>query len=135
MSSPVVLAVDPGRVKCGIAVVDREGVVLHRAVVSTEELPTLLADLAAQHKPEAVLLGDGTGAEALHARLASLDLSTPLSRVDERHTSELARARYLDENPPRGWRRLLPRALRTPETSYDDYVAVILAERWWRAQA
>lgn len=131
---PVVLAVDPGRAKCGVAVVDREGIVLHRVIVSTEELPAVLADLEARHAPEAILLGDGTGAAALHARLAVPERNAPLVRVDERHTSEQARARYLAEVPARGWRRLLPRALRTPETPYDDFVAVILAERWWQAQ-
>jgi hypothetical protein len=52
--------------------------------------------------------------------------------VDESHTSEQARRRYVNEKPAHGWRRLLPKALRTPETPYDDYVAILLAERWWR---
>ncbi len=67
--------------------------------------------------------------------LETLNLPAPLVEVEERHTSEQARIRYLDATPVRGWRRLLPRALRVPETAYDDYVAIILAERWWRAQA
>jgi hypothetical protein len=58
----------------------------------------------------------------------------PLDIVDEFQTSMLARARFCIENPARGWRKLLPCGLRTPEQPYDDYVAVILAERWLQSQ-
>jgi RNase H-fold protein (predicted Holliday junction resolvase) len=131
---PIVLAIDPGRAKCGIAVVESAGGVLHRAVVAVPALPALLVELAARFPLQAILLGNGTGAEPLHAVLTGLGLPAPLVRVDERHTSEQARARYLAENTPRGWRRLVPRSLRVPESPYDDYVAVILAERWWEQQ-
>ncbi|HKM17981.1 MAG TPA: pre-16S rRNA-processing nuclease YqgF, partial [Limnochordia bacterium] len=33
-------------------------------------------------------------------------------------------------HPPRGWRRLLPVSLQTPPVPIDDYVAVILAQRY-----
>ena len=35
-------------------------------------------------------------------------------------------------NPPRGWRRLLPVSMQMPPEPYDDYVAVILAQRFLR---
>jgi hypothetical protein len=50
--------------------------------------------------------------------------------VDEHRSSEQGRRRYFRDNPPRGWRRLLPVGLQTPPRAYDDYVAVILAERY-----
>jgi hypothetical protein len=55
--------------------------------------------------------------------------------VDESYTSEAARRRYVAENPPRGLERLLPSSLRTPSVPYDDYVAVILGERFWESLA
>ncbi len=50
--------------------------------------------------------------------------------IDEHRSSEQGRRRYFRENPPRGWRRLLPVGLQTPPRAYDDYVAVVLAERY-----
>lgn len=135
MLSSLVIAVDPGRAKCGIAVVDANGKVYHRAVTPTETLLSLLNDLAGRFHPCAIVVGGGTGASALRETIAAAAFPAPVFWVDERHTSEAARARYLAENPPRGWRRLIPRSLRFPEQPYDDYVAVILAERWWQEHA
>lgn len=127
-----VLAIDPGRAKCGIAVVDADLAVRYRAVVPTTDLSSMLADLCALHEPSSVLLGDGTGSARIHQSILSLSLDCPVKMVEECHTSEAARSRYVSEIPARGWRRLLPSTLRTPEEPYDDFVAVILAERWWR---
>ena len=50
--------------------------------------------------------------------------------VDERHTTELAKLRYFKEFPPRGLWKLVPIGLQTPPTCYDDFAAVVLAERY-----
>jgi RNase H-fold protein (predicted Holliday junction resolvase) len=127
----VVLAVDPGRSKCGLAVVSRDGTVVSRLIVPTAEIPTSVVRIAALLKPLAILVGDGTGSKAVRTALATQNPACPIITVDERHTSERARARYVAEHRARGWRRLLPASLRTPESEYDDYVAILLAERWW----
>lgn len=131
-SDEVVVAIDPGRAKCGVAVVDRGGTTRYRAIVSTEALADTVLELVTRWQPVALLLGNGTGAEDLAAQIDALSPDIRLVRVDEQHTSEQARARYVREVPARGWRRLLPPSLRYPETPYDDFVAVLLAERWWR---
>jgi RNase H-fold protein (predicted Holliday junction resolvase) len=132
---PVVLAVDPGRSKCGIAVVDAAGTVLYREVVTTSAATAVIQNLAESYYPVALVVGDGTGAQAVHASLTALEPSIPVIKVDERHTSEEARRLYLVNHPPRGLRRLIPSGLRVPDEPYDDYVAVILARRWWQSQA
>ena len=129
-----VLAIDPGSHKCGLAIVSRNSAILHRAVIPTESLlDEVRAAVAAWH-PIALIVGSGTGSKPLLQRLESADLGLPIQRVDESHTSEAARTRFVAENPPHGWQRLLPRALRTPDRPYDDYVAVILAERYWQSR-
>lgn len=130
----VVLAIDPGRSKCGVAVVDERQEVVHREVVPTVSLEVSLQELCRQYRPSAVLIGNGTGSVALQGVLNDLSLGCPVSVVEECYTSEAARKRYVAEIPATGWRRLLPSSLRTPERAYDDFVAVILAERWWRSQ-
>ena len=84
--------------------------------------------------PRLILIGAGTGSRGTLSLLQALGLSIPLQTVEERHTSEAARKRYLAEHPARGLHRLLPPGMRTPSEPYDDYVAIILAERWWASQ-
>ena len=125
-----ILAVDPGRDKCGIAVVEPNGRVLYRAVAAAENVAGDVRRLLSEYHVKRLVLGDRTAAnEVMRAlRQAQLPLSPIL--VDEHRSSELGRKRYFEDNPPRGWRRLLPVTLQTPGRPYDDYVAVVLAERY-----
>lgn len=125
----LVLAIDPGRAKCGLALVSPESILL-REIVPVAALPARVSELLAQFTPDSLVIGSGTGSGLVIAAIEAICGQTPVALVGEAHTSELARARYLVENRPRGFRRLLPSFLRTPEEPYDDYVAVILAERW-----
>lgn len=133
----VVLAIDPGRLKCGVAVVsaalepDQSGRlafdVLHQSVVMTAELAGVLAELAARFRPDAVIVGNGTGSAGI-ARAAGQLGTGPVVIVDEKFSTLLARKRFFEHNPPRGLRRLIPLSLQSPGRPYDDYVAVTLAE-------
>jgi hypothetical protein len=115
-----VLAIDPGSVKCGVAVVER-GQLLHREIVARDQLLPKISALRAQLAPDVVLLGDGTQSKALLAALPEALL------VPEAYTSQRARERLRRSLP--WWRRVLP--LSAP---YDDLVAVILAEDWLAQQ-
>jgi RNase H-fold protein (predicted Holliday junction resolvase) len=123
-----VLAIDPGRWKCGLAVVDTADGLLERGVVPREQLAEIIHAWCARHQPHLVLLGSGTGSRGLSELLGSLPV--PLQRVAERDTTRLARARYFSDHPPRGWRRLLPVSLQTPLVPIDDYAAWMIAERF-----
>lgn len=129
------LAIDPGRSKCGVALVGAGAVVLHREVVPTERLIARILQLRAVHAFGHVLIGDGTECAPLSRALRdALPASVPVEAVPEAYTSQRARWRYLEENAPRGWARLLPRGLRSPDRPVDDYVAVLLAEDWLGAR-
>lgn len=127
-----VLAIDPGRRKCGLAVVDREAGLLERRVLSAAELPQVAREWCGRYHPDLLLLGAGTGSRALLNPLA--EFTVPLRRVPERETTRQARGRYFAEHPPRGWRRLLPLSLQTPPVPVDDYAAWIIAEQFLTAQ-
>jgi len=131
-----VLAIDPGRSKCGLAVVTRGpgnaetgASVLHQAVAATADLQRSLAELSARFSLDAVLVGDGTNSAEL-VRMAESAQDAPVLIVDEKFSTVAARRRYFEKNPPRGLRRLIPLSLQVPPRAYDDYVAVILAERF-----
>jgi RNase H-fold protein (predicted Holliday junction resolvase) len=123
-----VLGIDPGTRKCGYAVVTGIGrTPLDLGIVPTERLGDSLRALLARHPIRAVALGGGTHAGIVGAIVAELGL--PVSIVDERETTLLARARYFQANPPRGWRRLIPRGMLLPPRPIDDYAALLIAER------
>ena len=126
----VVLAIDPGSDKCGVAVVRQSGEVITRSVVPTATLVTIVRELVERYLPSRVVCGNGTGSKPIIKQLALAGLSA-IDQIDEAYTSEEARRRFVEENPPRGLARLLPKSLRTPTVPYDDYVATILAERYW----
>ena len=134
-NSFTLLAIDPGRAKCGLAVVQGPGAprCLERKVVETERLTLVVGEIL-QRRPEIerLLLGNATHSAALHRALAAAFPQMPLEVVNEVNTSLRAKARFVAENPAPGWRRLLPRTMRSPEVPYDDYAALLLAEDYFK---
>ena len=123
-----VLSVDPGREKCGLAVVDVRDGVLARGVVPTRVVGAVVTDWASAHHPTFLVVGGGTALGSVRSALMDEDLDLPLKIFPEARTTERAKVRYFEENPPRGWRRLVPRGLLSPPVPVDDYAAVLIAE-------
>lgn len=120
-------AIDPGRSKCGLVLTDGQ----QQRVVESCVLPPEASweRLKAWHRQAplvAVVLGDGTSSGPWQARLAEL---CPVLLIDERGTTLAARERFWQLEPPRGWRRLVPKGLRLPPRDWDDVVAHLLLER------
>ena len=124
-----VLAVDPGRSKCGLAVVSAEAGILDRMVVPCQEFPQTVRDLFDKYQPQVVLLGSSTGSKPIGAAIRQ-NLKVEPKLVDEKHTTELAKLRYFQVYPPKGLWKLVPLGLQTPPTCYDDFAAVVMAERY-----
>lgn len=127
---PPLLAVDPGREKCGLAVVTYGREVLQREIIPTKDLPLRVAYLVGRYGVEIIVMGDRTGARDMRDALRRAGLQLEIAFVDEDRSSEMGRRRYLLDHPGHGLHRFVPIGLRTPKRPYDDYVAVILAERY-----
>lgn len=123
-----ILAIDPGRVKCGIAIVSVDEGVLARTIVNVSDVSNTTRLLAARFKPDAIVIGSGTGSKDVENALNGLPVEVYI--VDERLSTQKARVRYFLDNPPKGWRRFVPKGLLTPKQPYDDYAAVLLAEKF-----
>ena len=129
-----IIAIDPGREKCGIAVVHRTRGVLCQTVIPTAELSRHTTKLATTYNTTTIVLGNGTAHQYAKTALTSpAAAGNPftITLVDEHHSTEEARKRYWHHNPPTGWRRLIPVTMQVPPVPVDDYVAVILAERYF----
>ena len=124
-----ILAIDPGREKCGLVVAD-DGVIVDRAVVPTADLTLTLREWSRRHRITQVILGDRTGHDDVREQVDAELPGILVVEVRETDTSLLARRRYFADHPPRGWRRLLPVSMQVPPEPYDDYAAVIILERF-----
>lgn len=133
MSAKTVLAIDPGTHKCGMALVKREEqgdltLVWHEVVAKEMVIPKM-HEAYVHDSFQLVIIGSATGSKdvvnAVRNHLPGLGTLV----VDEKETTIQARERYWEYNPRRGWRKLLPASLQVPPTPYDDFAALILAER------
>lgn len=122
------MGIDPGRDKCGVTVLTAAGEIKFQRVVPTEELDSVIKNLAAQFKISSVILGDGTTHKSAAEKISAAGLKFQL--VDEKHTTEEARREYWKKNPPRGWRKLLPTSMQVPPEPVDAIVAEILVRRF-----
>jgi len=131
-----IAAIDPGREKCGVALMTCEGAVVERQVVARQEALAHLERWVERYPVTTVVLGDRTGSRSFAKEIEASGLSqrVKVCFVDEHLSTLAARERYFKEHPPRGWRRLLPRSLQVPPVPVDDYVAVILGERYLEAR-
>jgi RNase H-fold protein (predicted Holliday junction resolvase) len=126
----LVVAVDPGLCKCGIAAVESSTPprTVHRCVVPTADLIVELANLFRGLGPvDTLVIGNGTRSATLRKAIAGMFPDLPIAVVDEHGSSERARRQYLISHPPMGWKKLVPIGLRTPDRAYDDLAAEILA--------
>ncbi len=122
----MLLAVDPGRRKCGVAVVQESGECLYRAIVEREELLPTLRQYLDRWPIAHLLVGGATGSKLVVQELRALGREVTV--VNEFRTSERARGRYFRDHPPRGLWRLVPLGLQVPPVAIDDYAALIMAE-------
>ena len=127
----LVVSLDPGKDKCGLAVVTDLLEVKYKKVVSTVNIEKELEDVLAAYSPEKILVGSGTFSRKIRERIRNMQKELPLEVVDERHSTEEARRKYFRENPPRGLWWFIPTTLQVPREPVDDYAAVVLAEKYF----
>lgn len=131
-SKEIIVAVDPGREKCGVAVVTGDLELISKEIVSREEAVHRVLELAKKHGAGKVVLGDRTGSREFAGEIAQEHPSPEILFIDEHMSSMEGRRRYLLDHPLPGLGKLIPVSLRAPGEPFDDYVAVVLAERFFQ---
>lgn len=128
------LGFDPGRDKCGVAIVETINNNFHlhyHQVISSEEVAEQLKSLCQKFPVEQLIMGNQTTSKQWKTQLEKiLPDNFLIAMVDERNSSVEARDRYWVMYPPQGLTRLIPQGLRTPPRPIDDIVAILLIERY-----
>jgi RNase H-fold protein (predicted Holliday junction resolvase) len=127
----MILGFDPGRDKCGLAVVGRERQLLYHQVVLSQDAIATIQQLCQEFVIETIVMGDQTTAKSWKQKIVGeLGTSIPIVLVDERYSSLEARDRYWQMYPPKGIELVIPKGLRQPPRPVDDIVAILLIERY-----
>ena len=128
---PVILGFDPGRRKCGLAVIGVDRTLRYHEVIEAESAIATIQTLRQQFPISLLVMGDQTTAKDWKQKLSHA-LTDPLRiiMVDERHSSLEARDRYWQMYPPQGLISLIPQSFRTIPRPIDDIVAILLIERY-----
>ncbi|BAY96999.1 resolvase domain-containing protein [Tolypothrix tenuis PCC 7101] len=130
-TQPVILGFDPGRDKCGLAVIGLDRQLHYHQVVPANAAIATIETLRQKYPISMMVMGDQTTAKQWKQRLQK-ELVEPLNiiLVDERYTTLEARDRYWQMYPPKGLTKLLPQGMRQPPRPIDDIVAILLIERY-----
>ncbi|MBW4472195.1 MAG: pre-16S rRNA-processing nuclease YqgF [Stenomitos rutilans HA7619-LM2] len=128
---PVILGFDPGRRKCGLAVIGVDRTLRYHKVIEAEAAIATIQHLRQQFPISLLVMGDQTTAKDWKQRL-NHELVEPLRvvMVDERHSTLQARDRYWQMYPAQGLASLIPQSFRTISRPIDDIVAILLIERY-----
>jgi RNase H-fold protein (predicted Holliday junction resolvase) len=126
----VYLGFDPGRDKCGIAIMDDQRLLTH-AVIPADQAPITALEWCQKYSVSLVIMGNQTTAKEWQTKLrAVLPPTVAIAFVNERNSTLEARDRYWQMYPPSFFQRLLPQGLRLPPRPIDDLVAILLIERY-----
>ena len=128
----IIIAIDPGTKKCGYAVVDSNLSVLQRKVTVTEKITESVKESFIVYKAEKIILGNGTNYKQIEKKLREHFPQLKIILIEEDFSTLEARKKYFKAHPPRGIFKLIPLSLRVPPCHYDDFVAVLLAEKYFK---
>ena len=130
LSQPVILGFDPGRNKCGLAILGVDRSLCYHEVIASEDVVEHIETLRQTYPISLIVMGDQTGAKSWKQELSRLHEGPNIILVDERYSSLEARDRYWDMFPPKGLNRLVPQSMRSIPRPIDDIVAILLIERY-----
>ncbi|MEW5947708.1 MAG: hypothetical protein AB1742_16095 [bacterium] len=129
------IAVDPGRQKCGLALMERSGAVRERAAVSAENAGDKISEWMERCAGvDTIAIGNGVGHKEIMNALAERFPLVKLEIVDEAGTTLEARRLFLRHNPGKRFWMVFPFSLFAPGTLLDKYAAEAIGLRRLRAK-
>ena len=124
-----ILGLDPGRDKCGVAVIVRQQIAYHQ-IIDSQRAISIIEQLTRQYNLNLIVMGNGTTSKDWRKLIESALTEVSVVTVNEQNSTLEARDRYWKMYPPQGLQRLVPQGLRVPPRPVDDIVAILLVERY-----
>ena len=130
----LILGVDPGRSKTGLALVKSTGEIVKTQVALMTDFVNELQNFLDGSSIQCVVLGNGTTSQNMVATVQKLLPGVACQVVEESHSTEEARKLYWQLYPPKGLKKLIPLGLQVPPENLDGLAAVILVRRFLKPQ-
>jgi len=124
----MILSIDPGTKKCGIAVLDEFGKTVFKKIINADSLVYEVESLDCGKSIKEAVVGSGTGSKKIVKDLEILGINFLL--FFEKNSTLEAKKKYFKENRPFWIFSFIPKGLLFPLRPIDDYAAVILGERY-----
>lgn len=124
-----ILAIDPGREKTGIAILKNSDVLEHK-IINSEELVQIIKSLLEKYIIKTIVMGNGTSSKKKYDLLKREFIDIDIVLINEYRTTDEARKLYFQENPPKGWKKLIPLGMQVPPVPVDDYAAIVIGRKY-----
>ena len=124
-----ILAIDPGREKTGIAILKNSDVLEHK-IINSEELVQIIKSLLEKYIIKTIIMGNGTSSKKKYDLLKQEFIDRDIVLINEYRTTDEARKLYFQENPPKGWKKLIPLGMQVPPVPVDDYAAIVIGRKY-----
>jgi RNase H-fold protein (predicted Holliday junction resolvase) len=124
-----ILAIDPGREKTGIAILKNSDVLEHK-IINSEELVQIIKSLLGKYIIKTIVMGNGTSSKKKYDLLKQEFIDRDIVLINEYRTTDEARKLYFQENPPKGWKKLIPLGMQVPPVPVDDYAAIVIGRKY-----
>ena len=124
-----ILAIDPGREKTGIAILKNSDVLEHK-IINSEELVQIIESLLEKYIIKTIVMGNGTSSKKKYDLLKREFIDRDIVLINEYRTTDEARKLYFQENPPKGWKKLIPLGMQVPPVPVDDYAAIVIGRKY-----
>ncbi len=120
------LAVDPGKNKCGLLNSDPEkGIVIEGRVVASNDVFDLVISWHEKQAFQGIILGNGTSSSYWKQKFKDI---SAVYLVEEYGSTLRARNRYWEIWPPTSFLRFVPRGLLIPPVDLDAIAALVILE-------
>ena len=124
---PKIIAIDPGKSKCGIVLAEISEKKVYKAIiVKSELLENCIRNLINTEVISQIIIGNGTTSREIREKLYFL--KKEIITFEEKNTTYRAKARYFELFPISGLKFLIPREVFILNKNLDAISALIILE-------
>ena len=124
---PKLIAIDPGKRKCGLVLAETsEKKVFRATILNSELLDGYVSDLITVEDISKIIIGNGTTSREIREKL--IPLKNEIITFEEKNTTFRAKERYFELFPITGLKFLIPREIFILNKNLDAISALIILE-------
>ena len=123
-----ILAIDPGRDKCGLAVLDLSGEITEKKISPVGGMKESVREIVEKYQPSRIALGDGTGSEVIREIVVAVS-DAEIVLIKEKDTTLQARELAWRDCPVCGLWKIMPKLFWPTPTDIDAWAAVVIGRR------